>query len=333
VVKNGQSADIWNADGGTSSEQVPLHVFHFGTFWMREFNWCDFEWDSRTFPDPRGMLARLKARGLRICGWISPYIEQRSPLFAQGQARATCCAGPAGTYGSGTAGSRAWRWTTSPIPRPATGKRPSSARCSTLFTKLKARLMPYLYRASLQAHTEGVPMMRAMVLEFPDDPACTHPERQYMLGDDLLVAPVFRADGDVSYYVPDGTWTHVLTGAEVTGPRWHREQHSFMSVPLLARPGSVIPVGAVEDRPDYDYADGVTLQVYQLAAGVPAGCRCTSWPTGPAGPPGSRSPTHGRSRWSSPCPAPGRSSRRPRPAGWPRAAGRCCWPASMPSAG
>jgi alpha-D-xyloside xylohydrolase len=39
-------------------------------------------------------------------------------------------------------------------------------------------------------------------LEFPDDPACTHLERQYMLGDDLLVAPVFRADGDVSYYVP-----------------------------------------------------------------------------------------------------------------------------------
>jgi alpha-D-xyloside xylohydrolase len=137
-----------------------------------------------------------------------------------------------------------------------------------MFTKLKARLMPYLYRASLQAHTEGVPMMRAMVLEFPGDPACTHLERQYMLGDDLLVAPVFRADGDVSYYVPDGTWTHVLTGAEVTGPRWHREQHSFMSVPLLARPGAVIPVGAVEDRPDYDYADGVTLHVYQLADGA-----------------------------------------------------------------
>jgi alpha-D-xyloside xylohydrolase len=99
-------------------------------------------------------------------------------------------------------------------------------------------------------------------------PKGRHLERQYMLGDDLLVAPVFRADGDVSYYVPDGTWTHVLTGVEVTGPRWHREQHSFMSVPLLARPGSVIPVGAVEDRPDYDYADGVTLHVYQLADGA-----------------------------------------------------------------
>jgi len=136
-----------------------------------------------------------------------------------------------------------------------------------MFTKLKARLMPYLYRAAAHAHTDGVPVMRAMVLEFPADPACTHLERQYMLGNDLLVAPVFSAEGDVSYYVPDGTWTHFLTGAEVTGPRWHRERHGFMSLPLLARPGAVIPVGAVDGRPDYDYADGVTLRVYQLADG------------------------------------------------------------------
>lgn len=110
-------------------------------------------------------------------------------------------------------------------------------------------------------------MMRAMVLEFPGDPACTSLERQYMLGDDLLVAPVFGADGDVSFYVPEGTWTHFLTGVTVTGPRWHRESHGFMSIPLLVRPGSVIPVGPVEDRPDYDYTDGVTLHVYELADG------------------------------------------------------------------
>jgi alpha-D-xyloside xylohydrolase len=406
---------------GMAERDLPLHVFHFDTFWMREFNWCDFEWDARTFPDPRGMLARLKARGLRICVWINPYIAQRSPLFAQGQARGYLLRRPNGdvwqwdrwqpgmavvdftnpeardwyaaklsalldagvdcfksdfgeripvdvayfdgadpermhnyyTYlynrtvfellrkhrgegeaivfaRSATAGSQQfpvhWGGDTESTfeamgeslrgglslgmsgfgywshdiggfegtPEPAVFKRwiafgllsshsrlhgNASYRVPWLldeeavhvlrrFTKLKARLMPYLYQAALQAHTEGVPMMRAMVVEFPGDPACTHLERQYMLGDDLLVAPVFRADGDVSYYVPDGTWTHVLTGAEVTGPRWHREQHSFMSVPLLARPGAVIPVGGVEDRPDYDYADGVTLHVYQLADGA-----------------------------------------------------------------
>jgi alpha-D-xyloside xylohydrolase len=111
-------------------------------------------------------------------------------------------------------------------------------------------------------------MMRAMVLEFPDDPGCAHLDRQYMLGPDLLVAPVFDDAGDVTYYVPEGTWTHYTTGRTVTGPRWVRERHDFLSVPLLVRPGSVIPVGAVADRPDYDHAEGVTLRAYELADGA-----------------------------------------------------------------
>jgi alpha-D-xyloside xylohydrolase len=89
-----------------------------------------------------------------------------------------------------------------------------------------------------------------------------------MLGDDLLVAPVFSADGDVSYYVPEGVWTHYLTGERVQGGRWVRERHGFHSVPLLVRPGAVIPEGAVEDRPDYDHADGVTLRVYEPSDGT-----------------------------------------------------------------
>ncbi len=65
---------------GMRERELPLSVFHFDCFWMREFNWCDFEWDPRVFPDPEGMLARLKERGLHICVWINPYIAQRSPL-------------------------------------------------------------------------------------------------------------------------------------------------------------------------------------------------------------------------------------------------------------
>jgi alpha-D-xyloside xylohydrolase len=140
------------------------------------------------------------------------------------------------------------------------------------FTRLKLRLMPYLLEAARQAATGGVPMMRAMALEFPDDPGCVHLDRQYMLGDDLLVAPVLTATGEVSYYVPAGTWTHFMTGERVTGPRWITERHGFHSVPLLVRPGAVIPEGAVDDRPDYDYADGVTLRLYQ----IPDGARITT---------------------------------------------------------
>ena len=77
---------------GMAERDIPLSVFHFDCFWMREYQWCDFEWDARAFPDPAGMLARLNDRGLKVCVWINPYIAQRSRLFAEGRPAATCSA-------------------------------------------------------------------------------------------------------------------------------------------------------------------------------------------------------------------------------------------------
>ncbi|QQQ80006.1 alpha-xylosidase [Saccharothrix sp. 6-C] len=405
---------------GMLQRDLPLSVFHFDCFWMREFHWCDFEWDPRTFPDPVGMLERLRARGLRISVWINPYIAQRSPLFAEGKANGYLLRRPNGDvwqwdlwqpgmalvdftnpaarawyaakldallaqgvdcfktdFGervptdvvyhdgsdpermhnhythlynqtvfevlrerrgdgdavvfarSATAGSQQFPvhwggdceatyesmaeslrgglslglsgfgyWSHDiggfeGTPSAALFKRwiafgllsshsrlhgSSSYRVPWLFdeesvdvlrhfTKLKLRLMPYLHGAARQAAAEGAPMMRAMVVEFPDDPGCAHLERQYMLGDDLLVAPVFSDEGDVSYYVPEGVWTHLLTGETVQGPRWARERCDFLTAPVLVRPDTILPVGAVDDRPDYDYAEGVTLRAYRLADG------------------------------------------------------------------
>ena len=135
------------------------------------------------------------------------------------------------------------------------------------FTRLKCRLMPYLYAAMVEAHERGIPMMRPMILEFPDDPACDALDRQYMFGPDILVAPVFREDGDVGYYLPEGEWTSLLNDEKKAGGRWVRENHDFMSLPLMVRPGTVLPLGARDDRPDYDYADGVALHVYGLSDG------------------------------------------------------------------
>lgn len=59
------------------------------------------------------------------------------------------------------------------------------------FTQLKCRMMPYLYRQAALANEFGTPMLRSMMLEFPHDPACDYLDRQYMLGDSVLVAPVF----------------------------------------------------------------------------------------------------------------------------------------------
>ena len=161
-----------------------------------------------------------------------------------------------------------------------------------LFTKLKCRLMPYIFAAAAEASRTGVPVMRAMMLEFPRDEACAYLDRQYMLGPDILVAPVFSAEGEVSYYLPEGRWTRLLpidgsvaagvgsvasAGATeaAEGGRWLHERHGFTSLPLLARPNSIIPFGAIDNLPDYDYADGVRFTVFEPVEGVPASATVT----------------------------------------------------------
>ena len=155
-----------------------------------------------------------------------------------------------------------------PVGGASAGAAASATDVLRHFTKLKCRLMPYLFAAAGEAHAAGIPVMRAMPLEFPDDPGCDALDRQYMLGESLLVAPVFTPDGTVDYYLPAGRWTHFLTGQIVEGGRWVRERHDTLSLPLLARPNSIIAVGAIDDRPDYDFADGVTFHVFELQDGA-----------------------------------------------------------------
>ncbi len=406
---------------GMQQRDLPLHVFHFDCFWMREFAWTNFEWDARVFPDPEGMLQRLHARGLKICVWINSYIAQRSGLFAEGAAKGYFIKRTDGSvwqtdlwqpgmaivdftnpaarqwfaghitrlldmgvdaiktdfgeripteaivyhdgsdpvkmhnfypivynetvfraieakrgrdeavlfarssYASGQRfpvhwGGDCWstfesmaeslrgglslslcgfgfwshdiggfegtapayvykRWAAFGLLSSHSRLHGSSSyrvpwvydeeACDVLrlFTKLKCRLMPYLWGAAVEANREGVPTMRAMLLEFPNDPACDTLDRQYMLGDSLLVAPVFTEDGTVDYYLPAGRWTNLLTGQAQEGPRWHRERHNSLSLPLMVRPGTILPLGAVDDRPDYDYAEGVTFRIYELTDG------------------------------------------------------------------
>ncbi|MBC9716931.1 alpha-xylosidase [Streptomyces sp. TRM66268-LWL] len=427
---------------GMAERGIPLSVFHFDCFWMREYQWSDFTWDEEVFPDPAGMVRRLKERGLRVCMWINPYIAQKSALFAEAADLGHLVRRPNGDI---------WQWDlwqpgmalvdfTSPAarewyaaklrtlldlgvdafktdfgeriptdvvwhdgsdpermhnyytqlynrtvfelllkergegeavvfarsataggqqypvhwggdcfasfgamaeslrgglslslcgfgfwshdiggfegtPDPAVFKRwlafgllsshsrlhgntsyrvpwefgEEAVEVARRFTRLKHRLMPYLYGAAVEARESGVPLMRPMLLEFPDDPACRTLDRQYMLGPDLLVAPVFDADGEVEYYVPDGEWTHLLTGERVTGPAWHREHHGYDSLPLLVRPGTVLPLASDDSRPDADWTADLTLRVYGASGpgerlvtvpdttGAPAGRYRVSW--------------------------------------------------------
>jgi alpha-D-xyloside xylohydrolase len=405
---------------GMADRDLPLHVFHFDCFWMREFHWSNLAWDTAAFPDPAGMLQRLKARGLRICLWINPYIAQRSALFAEGMQNGYLLKRADGTvwqtdlwqagmglvdftnpaardwftgklrvlldqgvdtfktdfgeriptdvvYHDGSDPVRMHNFYTYLYNRTVfdllrevrgEGEAVVFARSATVggqqfpvhwggdcestfaamaetlrgglslglcgfgfwshdiggfegtppaavykrwlpfgllsshsrlhgsqsyrvpwlfddeavavlrrFTELKCRLMPYLYAQAVESARRGVPVLRAMLLEFPDDPGCDYLDRQYMLGESLLVAPVFSAEGEVTYYVPAGRWTSLLTGAALTGPGWVRETHDFASLPVLVRPNTVLTLGNRSDRPDYDFGAGVTLAAYELAAG------------------------------------------------------------------
>ena len=141
------------------------------------------------------------------------------------------------------------------------------------FTKIKCKLMPYLYAMAVKSHRTGVPMMRPMAFEFgaanggANDPACDYLDRQFMLGDSLLVAPVFDQSGVVNYYLPDGIWTHYLNGEVREGGRWYTDKYDYFSLPLYVRDNTILPIGAVDSRPDYDYAKDVTFKHYLSADG------------------------------------------------------------------
>jgi alpha-D-xyloside xylohydrolase len=103
-----------------------------------------------------------------------------------------------------------------------------------------------------------------MLLEFPEDPAVETLDRQYMLGDSLLVAPVFNEEGKVSFYLPKGKWTHLLSNEQVNGGTWRLEEHDYFSLPLYVRPNSIIALGAVDSKSDYDFAEDVVLHLFEL---------------------------------------------------------------------
>ena len=69
---------------GMLKRGIPLKVFHFDCFWMKDFHWTDLVWDERVFPDPAGMISRIHEKGLKCCVWINPYIAQESILFDEG---------------------------------------------------------------------------------------------------------------------------------------------------------------------------------------------------------------------------------------------------------
>ena len=406
---------------GMAERDIPLQVFHFDCFWMKEFQWCDFEWDKRQFPEPAEMLARLKKdKGLEICVWINPYIAQRSKLFDEGRENGYFIKNPDGSvfqcdmwqpgmaivdftnpaacewyksklralvdmgvdcfktdFGeriptkvkyfdgsdpiamhnyytylynktvfevleekngknkaclfarSATVGGQKFpvhwggdcsaeytsmaetlrgglslclsgfgffshdmsgfeatatpdiykRWaafglfsTHSRLHGNSSYRVPwlfdeESVDVLRFFTKLKGKLMPYIWSQAIKTHEVGVPMMRAMVIDYANDPVCLYLDKQYMFGDNLLVAPIFNEEGTAEFYVPEGKWTDIISGKQYEGGKYYNEKFDYMSLPCLAKPDSIIAYGNFERDFEYDYLDGAEFVIYEPSEG------------------------------------------------------------------
>jgi alpha-D-xyloside xylohydrolase len=107
--------------------------------------------------------------------------------------------------------------------------------------EMKYRLMPYVYAQSKDSSERGLPMVRALFIEYPADPGSWQVEDEYLFGSDILVAPLFEAGAtgrDV--YLPPGQWIDYQTGKVFPGG-WHNMQAGEIPVVMLVREGAVIP--------------------------------------------------------------------------------------------
>ena len=430
---NYDEATVMSFIDGMLERGIPLRVFHFDCFWMKDFHWTDFVWDERVFPDPKGLISRIHEKGLSVCVWINPYIAQESVLFDEGMEKGYFLKRPDGAV---------WQWDmwqpgmaivdfSNPEAKAwfqdklrelvdmgvdcfktdfgeripvdavyASGKNPRKmhnyytyqynqavfevleekkgkdeavlfARSATVggqkfpvhwggdcwsdyesmeqslrgglslqmsgfgfwshdiggfentstpdvykrwaafgllsshsrlhgstsyrvpwvyddeavdvvrfYTRLKARLMPYIWKTALDTHESGIPSMRSMVISYTKDKMCQYLDKQYMLGEDLLVAPIFNADSIAEFYLPkekdhsgaarisdgsaDEVWTDIISEEAYPAGGWVKKTVGYTEMPILARPNSIVCYGASDNGPEYDYAKDCTAKIYGL---------------------------------------------------------------------
>jgi alpha-glucosidase/alpha-D-xyloside xylohydrolase len=131
------------------------------------------------------------------------------------------------------------------------------------YLELRYRLMPYLQTVVRDCHDTGLPIMRALWLHYPDDPAAVARGDQYLWGRDMLVAPVVEKGATSrALYLPRGAWYDFWTNERVEGGREISRPVDLATTPLYVRAGAVIPTGPVRQYVDEPSDEPLTLTVY-----------------------------------------------------------------------
>ena len=131
------------------------------------------------------------------------------------------------------------------------------------YAELRYRLLPYTYTLAWQSHTTGLPLMRPLVLNYPDDPAVWELGSEYLWGDDLLVAPVTR-QGAIAWpvYLPAGTWYDYWTQQRYDGGQGVSVEAPLDRLPLFVRGGAILPLAPATQYDGERPWDEVTLLIY-----------------------------------------------------------------------
>ncbi|MGH9430419.1 MAG: glycoside hydrolase family 31 protein [Terriglobia bacterium] len=128
---------------------------------------------------------------------------------------------------------------------------------------LRYRLLPYLYNAFYQSSQTGLPVMRALLLDYPNDPEAVSQENEFLFGDDLLVAPVVK-DGEWTWpvYLPAGTWFDFWSDRSYQGPAHIIADAPLDRIPLFVRGGAIIPTQQVVQYVDQEPINPITFEIY-----------------------------------------------------------------------
>ncbi|MBQ7419618.1 MAG: alpha-xylosidase [Prevotella sp.] len=131
--------------------------------------------------------------------------------------------------------------------------------------EMKYKLMPYVYAQAKDCSERGLPMVRALLVEFPDDPGAWLVEDEYMFGSQILVAPLLESGTDRTVYLPRGKWIDYQSGQVYDGGYQTIETGEIPCV-ILVRDGSLIPHAPLAQRTDQIQWDKVELKAYKAAA-------------------------------------------------------------------
>jgi alpha-glucosidase len=128
---------------------------------------------------------------------------------------------------------------------------------------LRYRLLPYLYNGFYQASRTGLPIMRALLLDYPDDPEAVHQDEEFLFGDDLLVAPIIKPEETEQWaYLPRGKWFDFFTDHLYQGPTYATVSAPLGRTPLFVRGGAIIPTQQVVEYADQAPIDPLTFEIY-----------------------------------------------------------------------